>query len=138
MNARPGDNSASEEAAVIVRERVGYADARVAFTQALLDIAVAAAKGDKCKAASNLEIDRDTLRRRGAKNGIEASPDARAALMRMASALYGRKYTYRDALARFDREIAAAALGETGGNHVAAAKLLRVHRNTIWKMKERD
>jgi DNA-binding NtrC family response regulator len=42
-----------------------------------------------------------------------------------------------EALARFDRAIAQAALHVTGGNHCAAARLLQVHRNSIRPIERR-
>jgi DNA-binding NtrC family response regulator len=122
-------------------ERLPYRKLRLFLQAAVLRLAGEANHNIEARTAQALGVVPSTVRRLQSQVAPHLTPtppqEVLEAFYAAARALLTDCPNYHELMARFDRELAAAAVEEAGGNYCGAARLLKIHRNTIWKLAKR-
>jgi predicted DNA-binding protein (UPF0251 family) len=117
----------TEHAAILLNQKSSY------FRKAL-----AMYGGKAAKAGRALEVSADIIRRnlkRANRAGLASlTSAAQLECERWATLLAVNGARYREALFVFNRSLFMTAIAQADGNHCEAARRLKIHRNTIWRI----
>ena len=122
----------------MIAERSTYASGRAALQFYFSRKSVELAQGSSVRAAGRIDVRPETLRKflvtRGGVFGLKPDAQRQAEFWASSLAIHGAQY--REALFTWNRCLLLAAIHYCNGNHLAAARLLDVHRNTVWRIPD--
>jgi DNA-binding NtrC family response regulator len=116
----------------LVTEEASYRDA-MAELMFFYSRAMVAKLGKPVKAAPVMGVGTECVRKYTRPPKIELTMESRMTAQAWAVVLAGENATFREAMFVFRCTLIEAAIELADGNRGAAARMLKVHRNTMWQ-----
>lgn len=130
----------AEHAARILQEQPTYASANEGLMFYYARKVIVLHGGNAYEAGQVVGVDDAVLKsriREVQSRGMKLSPTAQQECETWATLLAMEGATYREAVFIFTRSLMEVAIEQAGGNRCEAARRLKVHRNTAWRIPDK-